>query len=203
MRRRWIALLLVVLVALWFATYIAHFTGEGPFGGPTMAQDWGPAPPAGWTRHEAADGSLAVWLPSNWRAAGMGAQVRGTDVFGASGPIGSAEPSTILRVARYQLQRKWTLDDLRRAAHANISDDASVRGEVSSWLQLVAGRAASVLRFDYEVVANGRVTRMSKLEYAFLVGGSSYVLGFRAQAGVIDRIRDTLDQIASTFRPRG
>lgn len=203
MRRRWIALLLVVLGALWFATYIANFTGEGPFGGPTMAKDWGPSPPTGWTRHEAADGSLAVWLPPNWRTADIGAQLRGIDVFGASGPTVSAEPSTILRVTRYQLQRKWTLDGLRQAAHANLRDNASVRGEIRSWLQLIAGRAASVLRFDYEVVGNGRVTRMSKLEYAFLVGGSSYVLGFRSEAGAIDRIRDTLDQIASSFRPQG
>lgn len=197
--RRAIALLLVVLGAIWLVG-TAGATGEPPFGGPTMTDDWGLGPPDGWRRHVAADGSLAIWLPPDWRLASIDPNTSGQHVLAASGPMGIAEPRTTLRVARYELKRKWTIDELRRTSHERVMKDPALRGEVRSWLQPIAWRAASALRFDYESLSNGRAR--GKLEYAFLVRASGYVVSFWAEGETLDRVRGTLEQIASSFRPR-
>jgi hypothetical protein len=172
----------------------------------------------GWSTHHVDDGGFSIETPAAWRTiekidsdsvdaftkenpkfARFADLLKGGLVkFVAIDPDVADEFATNANVVVHNVGGGLSFEEYARES-AEATRGVRAGGVQRTLVRLPAGRAAR-LSYEYDLRQNGKTKRTVVLQYAFLRGGSEYVVTFSTLLSLRERYRTTFERAARSFR---
>jgi hypothetical protein len=172
----------------------------------------------GWSTHHVDDGGFSIETPAAWETiakvdsdsveafieenpkfAEFADLLKGGLIkFVAFDPDVVDEFATNANVIVHNVGGGLSFEEYARASAA-ATRGIRTGGVRMTLVRLPAGRSAR-LSYEYDLRQNGRTQRTVVLQYAFLRGGSEYVVTFSTLPSLRERYRTTFERAARSFR---